>query len=1048
MTSSAHRLHGRALALFGLLGLGLTGTSLAAPAELTPTAIASAAAQASAATPRTRILGRIDERDRVTLSGNRHPRLQKAQDDGPADDAQLVRRMILSLQPDAAQQAALDAWLADSRNPASPHFGQWLSPKDYAARFGVSDQDIATVVAWLKAQGFTVDEVPEGRRSIVFSGAVKHIRTAFGTEMRHYKVGATRHLANASEPSIPEALSAVVGGVVSLHDFRSRPMQVNRQPAPNYTSSSGSHAMAATDFHTLYNVKPLLNQGIDGTGRSIAILGRTNVVLGDMAQFRTAMGLPANPPQVILNGADPGRQTGDEGESDLDLQWAGAVAPGATIKFVTSASTASTDGIDLSAQYAVSNNVADVISLSYGLCEADLGTAATNFYHGLWQQATAQGMTVFVSSGDSGAADCDAGDATAATRGKAVNGLCTSPYATCVGGTQFDDVANPSQYWSASNDAKLGSVLGYIPEVVWNESGTVNGGSGLWASGGGASTVFAKPSWQTGLGVPNDGQRDVPDVALTAASHDGYLVYSSDNTTSTRTRYTFGGTSASAPSLAGIMALVNHQAGARQGNANPRFYQLAALQASGGPAYFHRVTGGNNSVPGVTGFAASTSGSTPVYNQATGLGSVDANVLVSQWAGVLPATSTTLNTGAASAVFAQSVTLQATVAGSGTTTPTGTVQFNDGTANLGNVVTLVGGTATLATSALATGSHSLTAVYSGDTSNGASVSTAQAFNVTPVPTVVSVLSSKASSQTGERVTFTAQLSGKSVGGSLLFMDGATQLASVPIVSCPVSFSTTTLGVGSHNITVAYVGDVNNQPSTSAAITQVVSAVPVATVTALSVSSASITRGQALTLTASISGQAPGGTVQFMDGSTALGSPVAVSNGVASLSTNALSVGSHGLSASYAGDGANAPSVSAASVVSVAKAVTSATLGSSASSVATGQGVTLVVSITGASPTGTVQFLEGGTLLGTATLDATGTASLQLNGLSTGTHNIAATYAGDENNGGSTSQVLVQTVGSASGLDGDSDVPLPPWSYGLLGLMLLSMLGRGQPRMKP
>ncbi len=1046
MTSTAHRPHWRAIALVGLLALTLADSALAAPDA------APGAARDDGGTPRTRILGRIDEKDRVALTGNRHPRLQGAEDQGKADDAQVVKRMILSLMPDAAQQAALDAWLADSRNPASPHFGQWLSPKDYEARFGVSDQDIATVVAWLQKQGFTVDEIPAGRRSIVFSGAVKHIRSAFQTEMRHYKVGATRHLANASEPTIPEALSGVVSGVVSLHDFRSRPMQVNRRPAPAYTSGTGSHAMAASDFHTLYNVQPLLNQGIDGAGRSIAILGRTNIVMGDIQQFRTTMGLSANLPQIILNGADPGRQTGDEGESDLDLEWAGAVAPAATIKFITSASTASTDGVDLSAQYAVSNNVADVISLSYGLCEADLGTAAATFYHGLWQQATAQGMTVFVSSGDSGAADCDAGNATTATRGKAVNGLCTSPYATCVGGTQFDDTANPALYWSAANTGTLGSALGYIPEVVWNESGSTSGGSGLWASGGGASTVFTKPSWQTGLGVPNDGKRDVPDVSLTAASHDGYLVYSSDNATSTRGLYTFGGTSASAPSFAGLMALVNQQSGARQGNANPRFYQLAALQASGGPSYFHRVTAGNNSVPGTTGFAASTSTTTPTYNLATGLGSVDANVLVTQWSGILPATTTTVTTSSATSPFGQSVSFSANVAGSGSTTPSGTVQFKDGSADLGAPLALAGGSATLNTSSLSTGSHSFTAVYAGDALNGASVSAALPFTVTPAPTVVSVLSSKASSVVGEAVVFTAQLSGKSVGGSLLFMDGSTPLASVPIVSCPVSFSTSALALGSHSISVVYVGDANNQPSTSAAITQVVSAAPVTTATTLSASSGAITRGQAVTLTATVSGsvpgQAPSGSVQFMDGAVALGSPAALNNGVASLSTNALAVGSHSITASYAGDAANAPSMSGATVVSVSKAATTTTLTSSAPSVATGQSVTLSVTIAGQSPTGGVSFMEGGVVLGTATLNAASTASAVINGLSDGTHNVTAQYSGDANNAASSSQVLVQTVGgSANGDSGDSDVPLPPWSYGLLGLILLSMMGRSQPRMK-
>jgi subtilase family serine protease len=346
-----------------------------------------------------RLHGAIDDNDRITFSGNRHVRLDKAEDRGPAADSLMVHRMILTLQPDAEQQHALDEFMASRRDPTSPFYGQWLSPAEFEKQFGVAEADVNTVKQWLQAQGFTIDEVPQGRRSIVFSGAVRHIRKAFRTDMRHYRIGQEDHIANATDPSIPDALSAVVSGVVSLHDFRSRPMLSSVRPAPAYTSGN-SHALAAADFATIYNTQTLLAQGNDGTGSTIAVLGRTDVVLGDMAQFRSTMGLSNNPPQIIYNGTNPGRQTGDEGESDLDLQWAGAVAPGATIKFVTSASTGSTDGIDLSAQYAVSNNVADIITLSYGLCEADLGASSVNFYNNLWQQAAAQGQSVFVSSGD------------------------------------------------------------------------------------------------------------------------------------------------------------------------------------------------------------------------------------------------------------------------------------------------------------------------------------------------------------------------------------------------------------------------------------------------------------------------------------------------------------------------------------------------------------------------------------------------------------------------------------------------------------------------
>jgi subtilase family serine protease len=231
-------------------------------------------------------------------------------------------------------------------------------------------------------------------------------------------------------------------------------------------------------------------------------------------------------------------------------------------------------------------------------------------------------MTVLVSAGDSGAAGCDSSSASTASGGHAVNGLCSSPYSTCVGGTEFSDTANPALFWSSSNTPGTdGSALGYIPEAAWNESGLVAGGSGLWAGGGGASAVYAKPSWQTGSGVPAGNYRYVPDVALTSAVHDGYLISVGG------LFYVAGGTSVSAPSFAGLMALTAERRGARLGNANPVLYTLAALEARGGASVFHDVTAGNNSVPGLTGYSAGAG-----YDPVTGWGSVNANLLVNSWA--------------------------------------------------------------------------------------------------------------------------------------------------------------------------------------------------------------------------------------------------------------------------------------------------------------------------------------------------------------------------------------------------------------------------------
>jgi hypothetical protein len=364
------------------------------------------------------------------------------------------------------------------------------------------------------------------------------------------------------------------------------------------------------------------------------------------------------------------------------------------------------------------------------------------------------------------------------------------------------------------------------------------------------------------------------------------------------------------------MALVNQKTAARQGNPNPRFYQLAALQAGGGPAYFHRVTGGSNSVPGVTGFAASTSGTTPVYNQATGWGSVDGDVLINHWGDVLVGTTTSLSASAPSSTYADTVTFTASVSGSGLT---GTVQFQDGGVNLGAAAALSNGSATLSTTTLATGSHTITAVYSGDGVHNGSTSGAQAFTVNPVVSAVSLALSSATSTPGQSVTLTATLGGKSVSGNLRFLDGGVPLATVFIAACPTAYSTTALSAGVHNLSVEYLGDANNTASASAVAVHTVS-VPVAvTTTTLSATPSGGVAGDTVTITAQVSGQSPTGTVQFKDAGAPLGSPVAVSGGSASLATNQLGAGSHSLTAEYSGDAGNAASTSAPVVVTITAA---------------------------------------------------------------------------------------------------------------------------------
>jgi len=562
----------------------------------------------------------VDDSRMVTLHGNVHPLARPEFDQGVVNPTARLDRMLLVLNSSPAQSADLGALLAAQQNPQSPLYHQWLTPADFGARFGASDADLAQVSAWLEWHGLTIDEIPTGRRLVVFSGSAAQVSAAFRTSLHIYRVNGTDHIANASNPQIPAALSGLVAGVASLHDFRRTSEMRTRTPLtaqPDY-SAGATHYLFPADFATIYDLNPLFTAGTNGTGSSIAIAARSNIKLSDVEAFRSMAGLAANDPTVTLDGADPGMVAHDQDESTLDTEWSGAAAPAAAVNLVVAATTATTDGVDLAAAWIVNHAAAPMVSVSYGSCEQEMGATELAFYNSLWEQAASQGMSVFVASGDAGAAGCSA--ATANTGfSTAVNGLCTSPYSTCVGGTEFDEGSNAAQYWSPANSTDYGSALAYIPEEVWNESAS-NGGTGLWASGGGTSVVYAQPAWQgdVDISAAANGMRAVPDISLAAADHDGYFVVENGSF------WIASGTSASAPSFAGIMALVaESQHGVQQGNANPRLYALA--NSTDDP--FHPTPSGDNTVPGVAGFTAN--GVT--YNLATGLGSVDAALLVNNW---------------------------------------------------------------------------------------------------------------------------------------------------------------------------------------------------------------------------------------------------------------------------------------------------------------------------------------------------------------------------------------------------------------------------------
>jgi subtilase family serine protease len=488
-----------------------------------------------------------------------------------------------------------------------------------------------------------VHEVSHSRQFIVFSGTVSQAEDAFSTQMHSYEHNAKPFISNATDMQIPAALSPVVRGVVRLHSDPRASLafmggKVHFKKSPGHFTFGDAHYLTPADFAKIYNVQPLYDAGIDGTGQTIAIVSRSSLVdtnyrtdgVQDIRDFRNLLGLPANDLEVIVNGDVPEAPfSGDTVEAMLDVTWAGAVAPMAHIKVVASPSNFA-DGVDVSAAYIVDHNLAPVMSTSFGSCEQNMGPVGTAFYNSLWQQAAAQGITSIVSAGDNGGAGCDAQGGVYAT-GLAVNGIASTPYNVAVGGTQFDDTDNSSAYWSATNDPTTGlSALGYIPEKVWNESSNDPTPTlpSLWAGSGGVSTLYAKPNWQTAPGVPNDGKRDLPDFSLAASGHDGYLVCLFGSCSSDSNGfYALGGTSASSPAAAGIVALVNQKMGGKpQGVANYVFYKLAST-----PGVYHDTIKGDNKVPDANGQYTVGYDAAPGYDLASGLGSFDATALVNSW---------------------------------------------------------------------------------------------------------------------------------------------------------------------------------------------------------------------------------------------------------------------------------------------------------------------------------------------------------------------------------------------------------------------------------
>jgi subtilase family serine protease len=610
---------------------------------------------AQAQVPSPRITSPIDSSQRIMLPGTHSPMATPGNNVGRVPQTSSVRGMNIVFARSAAQEASLAALIAAQQNPKSPLYHHWLTPDQFAARFGVADADLAKVQAWLKGQGFALNGVSRSRDRISFSGTVAQVETAFGTQLRYYAVNGKSHYAPSSDLNVPAALAPVVQAVRNLSSFRPKSHLRIKQPAPRFTSSqSGSHFLTPKDVSTIYDVTPAYNAGYDGAGQSIAVVGQSLVVVSDMENFESAAGLAKKDPTLVLvpNSGTATVYTGDESESDLDLEYSGGMAPGASISFIYVGNSANYSVLD-ALTYAIDNRVAPIISISYGLCETQLASSDYTSLNGILAQAASQGQTVVSASGDSGSEDCSGvtGLTTSQQQALAVDFPASSQYVTGMGGSEFptsDVSSSNTTYWqSASGTDVVSSALSYIPEQAWNDDSST---SGISSGGGGVSTFTARPTWQTGVpGIPSGSFRLVPDISLSASPNNaGFLYCSSDSSIgvtgscsngfrdSTSTYLTVaGGTSFDAPIYAGLQALINQKVNSSgEGVVNPTLYSLAA-DSNAYASAFHDVTSGSNACTAGTTYC-STAGSANYsaaagYDRATGLGSIDFYNLLSSW---------------------------------------------------------------------------------------------------------------------------------------------------------------------------------------------------------------------------------------------------------------------------------------------------------------------------------------------------------------------------------------------------------------------------------
>ena len=771
----------------------------------------------------------------------------------PADLSLDYLRLTLKRTPQ--REAAFQQLLLDQHDPASPRYQAWLTPRQIGEHFGPTAEDILSVTQWLQEQGLAVDNVANSRMFVIFHGSVQQVQRAFQTRLHIYSSAQGPRLSVNAPPRIPAAIAPMIQSVQGLTQHTLAPGVHAR---PQYSPCYGGdcyHFIAPADFAKIYDIGTTYT----GSGQTVAIIGRAQVFAPDITEYETNTGLPSETPTLVVppNGIAPPppndsttqMPNDDQTEATLDVQRVFGTAPGAAVDLVASLSTSTQDGTDIAKDYVIDNAPTLHVSImtnSFGECEAEVAPSFVQADNTLFQQAAAEGISSLGISGDSGASGCDPYNDTPPATPLAIspNYLCSSGYVTCLGGTEFNDTANPSAYWSTTSSSSLESALGYIPEGAWNEPGSSPDFS-TSATGGGVSKIIPLPYWQTGAGVPGSAGRYTPDLSFSSASHDGYYgcYAAGDGDCAQQYFEYFYGTSAAAPSMAGVVALLNQKLGKAQGNLNPTLYSLAQSPSN---AVFHDATIAtsgvtncsvttpsmcNNSTPAPASLIGGQSGYllTTGFDLATGWGSVNVTNLLSHWATGGPAATTTNLTisPAATVSVGTTVTLIAKVTGG--VADGGLVDFYYESIFL-TTVPLEAGSASfiIRTTGFPEGSFPLQARFRGNASfvpsNSAfstvtldAASSTTTLNLSPNPaspgqavTFSAAVTSADGIPTG-MVTFNYQPGGTLTLGTALLVDGKATL----------KVSTTGLPAGQYPLQVLYGGATSIGPSRSAIVAETI-----------------------------------------------------------------------------------------------------------------------------------------------------------------------------------------------------------------------------------